>query len=67
MLQLDWSIVALAAELGLERQDRDAVRLDAAIAAALADRVLMKTRLSGRRSGRACGGAASRPRRSGRR
>ena len=28
---------ALAAELGLERQDRDAVRLDAAVAAAFAD------------------------------
>ena len=37
LLQLDWSMRALAAELGLDRLDRDAVRLHAAIAAAFAD------------------------------
>ena len=40
MLQLDWSMQALAAPLGLERLDRDAVRLHAAIAAALAHQLV---------------------------
>jgi hypothetical protein len=66
LLQARLVDLALAAELGLERQDRDAVRLHAAIAAALADGGLMNTRGRGR-EGRACGGGASRRRRSGRR
>ena len=36
LLQDDWLICALAAELGLERLDRQAVRLHAAVAAAFA-------------------------------
>ena len=36
MLQADWSIAPLAPEIGLQRHDREAVRLHAAIAAALA-------------------------------
>ncbi len=59
---------ALAAEFGFERLHRDAVRFDAAIAAALADQLIDDDALvRDRETGRACGGGASRRRRSGRR
>ena len=59
---------ALAAELGLDRLHRDAVRLLRAIAAALAHQLVDEDALAaGRESGRACAGGVSRRRRSGRR
>ena len=59
---------ALAAPFGLERLHRHAVRLDAAIAAALADELVDDDALVGIGIGvRACGGGAFPPRRSGRR
>ena len=58
---------ALAAELGLQRLDGQAVGLHAAVAAALADRFVDDDAAPGRRACRACGGGASRWRRSGRR
>ncbi len=40
MLQVDWSMARLLAELGLDRHDREAVGVARAIAAALADRLV---------------------------
>ena len=60
--------LALAAERGLDRLDRDAVGLDAAIAAALADQLVDEDApVRDREIRRACAGGASRRRRSGRR
>ena len=58
MLQLLWSICALAAELGLERLHRHAVALVRAVAAALAHRVVDEHALGGIGEGAALAAAA---------
>ena len=58
LLQLDWSMRALAAEFGLDRLDRDAVRLHAAIAAAFADQFVDEDALVGIGKGAALAAAA---------